>query len=304
MWIQSCLTSSRGSIIINGSPMEEFQFYKGLKQGDLLSPFLFILIMESLHLSFQRVVDAGMFKGIQLSTSMNISHMFYADDAVFVGRWCDGNINTLIHVLDCFHRASGLKINMSKSKILGVNVEDNKVSHAAAKLGCLTLKVPFMYLGSKVGGNMSRISTWKEVIDKVRSRLSKWKSKTLSIGGRLTLLKSVLGSIPIFHMSLYRVPKKVLSTLESIRSHFFNGHDSNNKKASWVRWSSVLTDKHKGGLGVASLYALNRGLMLKWVWRFYSHKHSLWARVVRGIHGENGGMNKVVSGSNSCWRNI
>nr|GEV27004.1 putative RNA-directed DNA polymerase, eukaryota, reverse transcriptase zinc-binding domain protein [Tanacetum cinerariifolium] len=162
MWIQSCLTSSRGSIIINGSPTEEFQFYKGLKQGDLLSLFLFILIMESLHLSFQRVVDAGMFKGIQLSTSMNISHMLYADDAVFVGRWCDGNINTLIHVLDCFHRASGLKINMSKSKILGVNVEDNKVSHAAAKLGCLILKVPFIYLGSKVGGNMSRISAWKE----------------------------------------------------------------------------------------------------------------------------------------------
>nr|GEW34298.1 RNA-directed DNA polymerase, eukaryota [Tanacetum cinerariifolium] len=208
MWIQSCLTSSRGSIIINGSPTEEFQFYKGLKQGDPLSPFLFILIMESLHLSFQRVVDAGMFKGIQRSTSMNISHMFYADDVVFVGLWCDGNINTLIHVLDCFHRASGLKINMSKSKILGVNVKDIKVSHDAAKLGCLILKVPFIYFGSKVGGNMSCISAWKEVIDKVQSRLSKWKSKTLSIGGRLTLLKSVLRSIPIFYMSLYRVSKK------------------------------------------------------------------------------------------------
>ncbi|GKD38229.1 RNA-directed DNA polymerase, eukaryota, partial [Tanacetum coccineum] len=80
--------SSRGSIIINGSPTEEFQFCKGLKQGDPLSPFLFILIMESLHLSFQRAVDAGMFKGIKLGASVNISHMFYADDAVFVGQWC------------------------------------------------------------------------------------------------------------------------------------------------------------------------------------------------------------------------
>ncbi|GKD46513.1 RNA-directed DNA polymerase, eukaryota, reverse transcriptase zinc-binding domain protein, partial [Tanacetum coccineum] len=62
-WIQNCLRSSRGSIIINGSPTEEFQFYKGLKQGDPLSPFLFLLVMESLHISFQRVVDAGMFKG-------------------------------------------------------------------------------------------------------------------------------------------------------------------------------------------------------------------------------------------------
>nr|GFB79631.1 RNA-directed DNA polymerase, eukaryota, reverse transcriptase zinc-binding domain protein [Tanacetum cinerariifolium] len=98
-----------------------------------------------------------------------------------------------------------------------------------------------------------------------------------------------------------------LSQLSSRIGKFSTGHlslMSNNKKASWVRWSSVLTNKHKGGLGVASLYALNRGLMLKWAWRFYSHKHSLWARVVRAIHGENGGVNKVVSGSNSCWRNI
>ncbi|GJT61458.1 RNA-directed DNA polymerase, eukaryota [Tanacetum coccineum] len=141
-WIQSCLRSSRGSILINGSPTEEFQFYKGLKQGDSLSPLLFILIMESLHLSFQRVVDNGMFNGIKLSSSLSISHLFYADDAVFMGQWCDGNISTLIHVLECFYRASGLRINMSKSKILGVNVDSDKVKGAASKLGCLILK-PF-----------------------------------------------------------------------------------------------------------------------------------------------------------------
>ncbi|GKC37401.1 RNA-directed DNA polymerase, eukaryota [Tanacetum coccineum] len=54
--------------------------------------------MESLHLLFQRVEDAGMFKGIKLGSSVSISHMFYADDAVFVGQWCESNINTLVHV--------------------------------------------------------------------------------------------------------------------------------------------------------------------------------------------------------------
>ncbi|GJR44939.1 RNA-directed DNA polymerase, eukaryota [Tanacetum coccineum] len=92
-WIQKCLKSSRGSILVNGSPTEEFQFFKGLKQGDPLSPFLFILVMECLHLSFQNVVDAGMFTGISLNHSVNLSHMFYADDAVFVGQWNDQNIN-------------------------------------------------------------------------------------------------------------------------------------------------------------------------------------------------------------------
>ncbi|GJZ73831.1 RNA-directed DNA polymerase, eukaryota, reverse transcriptase zinc-binding domain protein [Tanacetum coccineum] len=83
-WIQCCLHSSKGSIIINGSPTDEFQFGRGLKQGDPLSPFLFLLIMESLHISFQRVVDAGMFHGIDVGGLVNLSHMFYADDAVFI----------------------------------------------------------------------------------------------------------------------------------------------------------------------------------------------------------------------------
>nr|GEY59263.1 RNA-directed DNA polymerase, eukaryota [Tanacetum cinerariifolium] len=178
-WIQSCITSSRGSILVNGSPTNEFQFYKGLKQGDPLSPFLFILMMESLHISFHRIVDAGLFKGIVLDQSLCLSHMFYTDDVIFVGHWSDGNISTLIHVLKCFFHASGLRINLSKSKIKGVNVESDQVKQAAAKLGYLVLNTPFYYLGTKVGGSMSHIQAWHEIVEKVKSRLSKWKMKTL-----------------------------------------------------------------------------------------------------------------------------
>nr|GEU74672.1 RNA-directed DNA polymerase, eukaryota [Tanacetum cinerariifolium] len=126
MWIQSCLQSSRGSVIMNRSHTEEFQFYKGLKQGDSLSLFLFILVMKSLHISFQRVVDVGLFKGTELAHSLNLYHMFYADDAIFMGQW-----------------------------------KDDKVKQAAAKIGCNTLKTPFSNLGLKVGGCSS---LWARVI--------------------------------------------------------------------------------------------------------------------------------------------
>ncbi|GJS30170.1 RNA-directed DNA polymerase, eukaryota [Tanacetum coccineum] len=159
-WIQSCLRSSRGSFIINGRPTEEFQFFKGLKQGDPLSPFLFILIMESLHLSFQRVVDVGMFKGINLSPLVNLSHMFYADDAVFVGQWCDGNINTLVYVLECFFQASGLRINMCKSKIMGVNVG-----------------IPRRWVWSLEGSGEFSVASIQKIIDD--NRLSTVDTKTL-----------------------------------------------------------------------------------------------------------------------------
>ncbi|GJT80238.1 RNA-directed DNA polymerase, eukaryota, reverse transcriptase zinc-binding domain protein [Tanacetum coccineum] len=304
-WIQSCLRSSRGSVIVNGSPTEEFQFHKGLKQGDPLSPFLFILVMETLHISFQRIVDAGMFKGIMLSPSLQLSHLFYADDVIFMGQWNESNLDTIVQVLECFHRASGLRLNMSKSKLMGIYVDADKVAQAARKIGCVTLKTPFTYLGSKVGGHMSRIQSWNETIEAMASRLSKWKMKTLSIGGRLTLLKSVLGSMPIYHMSIFKVPMKILQRMESIRSHFFNGSDPLAKKPTWVKWTNVLASKEKGGLGISSLYALNRALMFKWVWRFLSQNSSLWANVIKSIHGDHGKIGKQVKVSYpSIWLDI
>nr|GEZ80181.1 RNA-directed DNA polymerase, eukaryota, reverse transcriptase zinc-binding domain protein [Tanacetum cinerariifolium] len=159
----------------------------------------------------------------------------------------------------------------------GVHVDRDKIIEAANRLGCHILKTPFMYLGSKVGGIMSRVKEWNEVIDRVKMRLSKWKMKALSIGGRLTLLK-------------YQV---------------FNGHDLECHKASWVSWKKVLSSKDSGGLGVSSLFALNRGLMFKWIWRFYTQHNVLWARVIKAIYGENGGINVACKmGTRSCWSNI
>nr|GFA92289.1 RNA-directed DNA polymerase, eukaryota, reverse transcriptase zinc-binding domain protein [Tanacetum cinerariifolium] len=87
---------------------------------------------------------------------------------------------------------------------------------------------------------------------------------------------------------------KVLQNMKSIRARFFNGSDVNSKKPSWVRWKSVLAAKDVGGLGVSSLFVLNRALMFKWVWRFFSQKNSLWVRVVKALHGDDGKISKKV----------
>nr|GEX44862.1 RNA-directed DNA polymerase, eukaryota, reverse transcriptase zinc-binding domain protein [Tanacetum cinerariifolium] len=205
----------------------------------------------------------GLFKGIELALSLNLSYMFYADDVIFMGQW-------------------------------SIFVEDDKVKQAAAKIGCNTLKTPFSYLGSKVGGCMPRIQSWNETIERMACRLSKWKLKTLSFGGRLTLFKFVLEYMPIYHMSLFKVPKKVLYRMESIRSHFFNSVELSSKKSVWVKWKHALASKDKGGLGVSSLLALNRALMFKWVWRFITQGFSLWARVIKALHGYNGKIGQKV----------
>nr|GEW56233.1 RNA-directed DNA polymerase, eukaryota [Tanacetum cinerariifolium] len=119
-------------LVINGAT----GFKAVLDRREVLLSLMVVPRMSSI--SKKRVVDAGMFKGVQLNPSLNLSHMFYADDAVFVRQWCDDIINILTHVLDCFYWASGLRIDMSKSKIMG----------------------------TKVGGSMSQIHVWDEVIDK------------------------------------------------------------------------------------------------------------------------------------------
>nr|GEW53662.1 RNA-directed DNA polymerase, eukaryota [Tanacetum cinerariifolium] len=136
----------------------------------------------------------------------------------------------------------------------GVSVDQAIVEQAVSKIGCTVLKMPFNYLGSKVGSLMSRTMSWNEVLERMVSRLSRWKIKTISIGGRLTLLKSVLGSTPLYHMSMFKVPKKVIQLMETIRSRFFNGADSTTRKHSWVSWKKTMASKDTGGeFSVSSL---------------------------------------------------
>ncbi|GKA76845.1 RNA-directed DNA polymerase, eukaryota, reverse transcriptase zinc-binding domain protein [Tanacetum coccineum] len=111
-------------------------------------------------------------------------------------------------------------------------------------------ELPFEYLGLMVGENMTRLNSWKCVVDKVTSKLSNWKAKTLSIGGRLTLIKSVLGAIPTFYMSLFKAPEGVLKNIEALRNRFFLGADENEKRMIWVAWKMVLSGKKYGGSGV------------------------------------------------------
>ncbi|GJW59292.1 RNA-directed DNA polymerase, eukaryota [Tanacetum coccineum] len=137
------------------SPTSEFQFHCGLKQGDPLAPYLFILIMESLHLSLSRAIEAGIFKGIKIGSSLNISHLFYADDAVFIGEWSIANLSGITHILHCFSLLSGLSINLKKSHLLGVGIRSEDVNAAALYFGCSTMKTPFKYLGVMVGGDQN-----------------------------------------------------------------------------------------------------------------------------------------------------
>ena len=151
-------------------------------------------------------------------------------------------------------------------------------------------KLPFTYLGIPIGTSMSKERSWNCLYEKMSGKLSKWKTKLLSTGGKLTLCKTVLGSLGVYLFSIYKAPSKVLKKLESIRSKFFWGSSGDKAKIHRVAWDKVLNSRDKGGLGMGSLKAHNVALLVKWWWRFRSEEDTVWKKVVMAIHGVSGNL--------------
>lgn len=124
----------------------------------------------------------------------------------------------------------------------------------------------------------------------------------LSMGGRITLAKTVLGSLPLYLFSLFRVPSTVHDHLEKVHNNFIWGSVGpvgTIKKMVWARTEHMCVKLMDGGLNVRSFKAKNISLLRKWWWCFLSESDSLWKRVIISIYGHNGGLfttNQLVSG--------
>ncbi|GKC82373.1 hypothetical protein Tco_1138090 [Tanacetum coccineum] len=120
--------------------------------------------MESLHVSVQKIVESGLFLPIQVGNfqKVTLSHLFYADDAIFIGKWSHDNVIAIARLLQCFYMASCLSVSFHKSTLLGIVVSYHEVECMASNVGCKSEKLPLNYLGVKIGENMSRIESWKE----------------------------------------------------------------------------------------------------------------------------------------------
>nr|GEX04788.1 reverse transcriptase domain, reverse transcriptase zinc-binding domain protein [Tanacetum cinerariifolium] len=132
---------------------------------------------------------------------------------------------------------------------------------------------------------MSRCHHWKPLVYSFHKRLSKWKSKSLSFGGRHTLIRSVLGSLGVYYFSNFKAPKEVIRKLESIRRNVFWGGCSDENKISWIAWDKILSPLSKRGLGITSLRVCNQAMLTKWWWRFKTEEHAIWCKVICSIHG-------------------
>ena len=148
------------------------------------------------------------------------------------------------------------------------------------ELGCRVGSLPSSYLGLPLGAPHKSLSMWDGVEERVWRRLALWKRQYISKGGRITLIKSMMASMPIYQMSLFRMPKVVARRLEKLQRDFLWGGGNLERKAHLVNWEVVCADKEKGGLGIRKLALLNKALLDKWIWRFAYDKENLWKKVI------------------------
>ncbi|RVW17209.1 putative mitochondrial protein [Vitis vinifera] len=187
-------------------PAGFFPSSKGLRQGDPLSPYLFVMGMEVLSALIRRAVRGGFVSGCSLKGRgglvMEVSHLLFADDTIIFCEAKKEYLTSLSWILAWFEAASGLRINLAKSELIPIG-EVEEIEEMAVELGCKVGALPSVYLGLPLGANHKAISMWDGVEERMRRRLALWKRQYISKGGRITLIKSTLASIPIYQLSFF-----------------------------------------------------------------------------------------------------
>jgi len=182
------------------------------KHGDPLAPFLFLLVAEGFSALMSNAVERSLFRGFEVKRGGTVvSHLQYVDDTLCVGEAMVENLWTLKEVLRGFEMVSGLKVNFSKSVLIGVNVPMVFMDMACDFLNCSEEVISFIYFGLPVGANVKKMSTWEPMLTQLRNRLNLCSNKYVSLGGRIVLLNSVLNSIPIFYLSYGQMEMEVTS---------------------------------------------------------------------------------------------
>jgi len=233
-------------------------------------------VAEGLVVVVRMAVDKDLLESVEIGGRLTKVNMLqFADDTLFLCKASAHSVFVIKAILICFELASGLKVNFQKSSVGGIGCNNLLLQRFATVLNCATMKTPFKYLGMPVGGNHRRSKFWEEVVERVRRRLGRWKGKFISMAGRLCLIKSVLSALPLFYMSLYKMPVTVAKEIVRLQRNFLWGWGSEGRRIVWASWDKVYAPKEQGGLGMIDIRCFNIALLGKWIWRLGSEKQGL-----------------------------
>ncbi|XP_022553759.1 uncharacterized protein LOC111203903 [Brassica napus] len=307
-WIMECVSSVSYTFLINGAPQGGVLPSCGLRQGDPLSPYLFILCTEVLSGLCNQAQDRGTLAGIKVARGYPaINHLLFADDTMFFCRSDRDSCTELMSILNRYEAASGQCINRTKSaitfsfKTLPATKDNVKNALGIANEGGIG-----KYLGLSDDFGRKKRDIFSMIVDRIRQRAHSWSSKLLSGAGKLVLLKYVLVMIPSYAMSCFNLPQSLCKQIQSVLTWFWWDLKPEIRRLCWVSWEKLTMPKNAGGLGFCDIEHFNDALLAKLAWRLLKHPDSLLGQILLGKYCR---QNDLLSCSSSGamshgWRGI
>ena len=174
-------------------------------------------------------------------------------------------------------------------------------SNLANFLGVRLVPSPGKYLGVNFKLKGGRTADFQDLIDKVSNKLQGWKAKLLSQASRLTLINSVLNSIPIYTFSVFKAPHSICNKLDSIVNAFWWGHDPSHKKLHLTNWDTLTRPRQEGGLGIRKFKLMNTALLAKQYWRICNNPNLLLTKTLKAKYCPHEELHLHTPKKHSSW---
>lgn len=302
------VSSCELSILWNGESLKPFTPTRGLRQGDPLSPYLFILAMEKLASFIQSSINKKLWKPLSISRNgFSVSHLYFADDLMLFAGANTRQIREVLRCLDDFSKVSGLSINYDKSKVFfSPNLGVERVRSRSNLCGIPSTCNLGTYLGIPLRhGKVSR-NHYAYILDRMKSKLATWKANSLSLAGRVVLIKSVMASIPVYSMQCQWLPTHVCSEIDKINRNFLWGSSDESRKPHLLNWNIVTLPKEYGGLDIRTARENNLAMMSKLGWSLLKRDQASWCKAIASKYLKKSSLwdVKTRSQSSSTWKGI
>jgi mannosylglycoprotein endo-beta-mannosidase len=264
--ICALLSTASTRVLLNGTPGARVANRRGLRQGDTLSPQLFILVMEVLHFALEKATQQGNL-ALLATSGLRQRTSIYADDVVAFLRPNVGDLRCFAAIIDDFGAASGLRTNLSKCSAHLIRCPVETSTLVDLELGCPMLPFPLRYLGLPLGLRRPTAAQLQYLVDAVANRLPGWRASMLNRAGHLELVRSTLAVIPIFALMSLDIQIENLLAIEKIlRGFLWKGRRDAHGGHCLVAWDRVCMPKELGGLGIINLRKMNLALRVRWLW--------------------------------------
>ncbi|XP_042972999.1 uncharacterized protein LOC122304801 [Carya illinoinensis] len=291
-WIQlimDCVSTVSYAVLTNGRPVEIIKPTRGLRQGDSLSPYLFLLCAEGLSAMLNQAERRKELKGVAVARGgTRVTHLLFADDCIIFGRASWIEWRRIRSILEIYELALGQSLNKQKTTVFfSPNAKANVKKGILKELGARLILNCEKYLGLPVMVGRSRYNSFRCIKDRVWQRVNNWKNKLLSPAGKEVLLKAVIQAIPNYYMNVFRLPKKLCTEIAVVMARFWWGYKANDKRIQCKSWPAMGVSKAEGGLGFRELESFNSALLAKQCWRLLSNPRSLAAKVLKDKYYRN-----------------